>query len=143
MDHILPVGEVFQAGTLSGNPIACAAGSATLRELRDHSLYDRLEQLGATLAEGLQRAAETAGQSCCVQRVGSMLPLFFNPGPVLNWEDASASDTEKFGRYFWGLIEHGIYMPCSQYEALFISAAHTENDIQATITAAESVLQTL
>ena len=143
MDHILPVGEVFQAGTLSGNPIACAAGSATLRELRDHSPYDRLEQLGATLAEGLQRAAETAGQSCCVQRVGSMLTLFFNPGPVLNWEDASASDTEKFGRYFWGLIEHGIYMPCSQYEALFISAAHTEDDIQATITAAESVLQTL
>ncbi|MBT6722025.1 MAG: glutamate-1-semialdehyde 2,1-aminomutase [Planctomycetaceae bacterium] len=143
MNHILPAGQVFQAGTLSGNPIACAAGSATLRELRDNSPYEYLEKLGDKLTIGLQQAATAAGQNCCVQRVGSMMTLFFNSGPVRCWEDAAESDTEKFGRYFWGLIKSGIYMPCSQYEALFISAAHTEKDIQATIEAAQSVLASI
>ena len=143
MNHVLPAGQVFQAGTLSGNPIACAAGSATLRELRDNSPYDKLDTLSEKLASGLATAAQSAGQTCCVQRVGSMMTLFFNPGPVNCWEDASASDTEKFGQYFWGLIRKGIYMPCSQYEALFVSAAHTEDDIQNTISAAESVLASI
>ncbi len=140
MDHVLPAGQVFQAGTLSGNPIACAAGSSTLRELRDNSPYERLEQLGDQLAAGLQQAATSANQTCCVQRVGSMMTLFFNPGPIRCWEDAAESDTEKFGKYFWGLIHQGVYMPCSQYEALFVSAAHTPEDIQTTIDAAQSVL---
>lgn len=143
MDHVLPAGKVFQAGTLSGNPIACAAGSATLRELRDHSPYQRLETLSQKLATGLQEAADAAKQVCCVQRVGSMMTLFFNSGPVRCWEDASASDTESFGRYFWGLIDKGVYMPCSQYEALFVSAAHSEEDIQATLDAATTVLADL
>lgn len=143
MNHILPAGKVFQAGTLSGNPIACAAGSATLHELRDNPPYERLESLGLQLASGLQQAADNNGQNCCVQRVGSMMTLFFNSGPVRCWEDAAESDTDKFGSYFWGLIEKGVYMPCSQYEALFVSAAHTEEDIQATIDAAHSVLASL
>ncbi|MBA61280.1 MAG: glutamate-1-semialdehyde-2,1-aminomutase [Planctomycetaceae bacterium] len=140
MNHILPAGKVFQAGTLSGNPIACAAGSATLRELRDNPPYQQLEEMSLKLASGLQQAAEASGQQCCVQRVGSMMTIFFHPGPVKCWEDAAKSDTEKFGRYFWGMIENGVYLPCSQYEALFVSAAHTEKDIQTTIDAAVNVL---
>ena len=143
MDHVLPVGKVFQAGTLSGNPIACAAGIATLSELRDHPPYDYLEALGEQLAQGLQAAATAAGHDCCVQRVGSMLTLFFHAGPVTHWDQAAECDTEKYGRYFWGMIEQGIYLPCSQFEALFISTAHQSTDIEETIAKAAVVLDSL
>lgn len=143
MDHVLPAGKVFQAGTLSGNPLACAAGIATLKTLRDNSPYDRLEQLAAKLAAGLDEAATAADVPHTVRRVGSMMTLFFNPDAVTDWEVASKSDTQRFAKYFWGLIERGVYMPCSQYEALFVSAAHTEEDIEATINAAREVLSTL
>jgi glutamate-1-semialdehyde 2,1-aminomutase len=143
MDHVLPAGKVFQAGTLSGNPIATAAGIATLKTLRDESPYERLEQLSAKLAAGLDAAATAAGIPHTIARVGSMLTLFFNPDLVTDWDIASRSDTARFAKYFWGLIERGIYMPCSQYEALFVSAAHTESDIDATIAAAENVLRGL
>lgn len=140
MDHILPAGKVFQAGTLSGNPLATAAGIATLAELRDHPPYARLEQLSARLADGLQAAARAAGVPHTLARVGSMLTLFFNPAPVTDWDVAAKSDTARFARYFWGLIDRGVYMPCSQYEALFVSAAHTEADIDATIAAAKEAM---
>ncbi|HEX3655149.1 MAG TPA: glutamate-1-semialdehyde 2,1-aminomutase [Pirellulales bacterium] len=140
MDRVLPAGPVFQAGTLSGNPLATAAGIATLEVLRDERPYAKLEQLGARLAAGLARAATDAGVAHSVARVGSMLTLFFNPEPVIDWPSASRSDTKAFGRFFWGLIERGVYFPCSQYEALFISAAHTESDIDRTIAAAAEAL---
>ncbi|HEX5444296.1 MAG TPA: glutamate-1-semialdehyde 2,1-aminomutase [Pirellulales bacterium] len=141
MDHVLPAGKVFQAGTLSGNPLATAAGIAALRQLRDDPPYERLEQLGARLESGLRDAAQAAGVACCTARVGSMLTLFFHPGPVTDWPSASRCDTGAFARYFWQLIERGVYMPCSQYEALFISAAHTEADIDHTIDAAREALR--
>ncbi|HEY5315709.1 MAG TPA: glutamate-1-semialdehyde 2,1-aminomutase [Pirellulales bacterium] len=140
MDHILPAGPVFQAGTLSGNPLATAAGIATLEVLRDERPYAQLEQLGARLAAGLGKAATDAGVAHSVARVGSMLTLFFNPDPVIDWPSASRSDTKAFGKFFWGLIDRGVYFPCSQYEALFISTAHTEADIDRTITAAAQSL---
>ena len=143
MDQVLPAGKVFQAGTLSGNPVAVAAGSATLRLLRDDPPYDYLETLGERLADGLDNAATNAGVAHQVQRVGSMITLFFNPDPVNNWQDADRCDREAFGRYFWGLIGEGIYMPCSQFEALFFSRTHTEAMIDQTIDAAAKVLQSM
>jgi glutamate-1-semialdehyde 2,1-aminomutase len=139
MDHVLPAGKVFQAGTLSGNPLATAAGIATLEILRDESLYDRLEQLSARLAAGLSEAAKAASIPHTVARVGSMLTLFFNPDPVVDWTTASRSDTARYARYFWGLIDRGVYMPCSQYEALFVSTAHSDAEINATVAAARDV----
>jgi len=140
MDHILPAGNVFQAGTLSGNPIATAAGIATLTQLRDASPYEELETLSARLAEGLDKAAAAAGVPHTVHRVGSMMTLFFNPDPVATWETASRCDTKLFGEYFWKMIEQGVYMPCSQYEALFVSAVHSNEDIDLTIEAATKAL---
>jgi glutamate-1-semialdehyde 2,1-aminomutase len=141
MEHILPAGKVFQAGTLSGNPLATAAGIATLKELRDRPPYDRVEALSARLAKGLDQAASDAGIGHTVARVGSMMTLFFNPEPVHDWPAAAKCDTQAFARYFWGLMDRGVYMPCSQYEALFVSAAHTEADIDATVAAAKDILR--
>jgi glutamate-1-semialdehyde 2,1-aminomutase len=143
MQHILPAGKVFQAGTLSGNPVATAAGIATLRELRDNPPYERLEALSARLQSGLAAAAETAGLPHTITRVGSMLTLFFNPQKPTDWNTASHSDTTRYAQYFWGLLDRGVYMPCSQFEALFVSAAHSEADIDATVAAARTVLQSL
>jgi glutamate-1-semialdehyde 2,1-aminomutase len=137
MDRILPVGKVFQAGTLSGNPLATAAGIATLKELRDRPPYDRLEQLSARLARGLDNAATAADIPHSVARVGSMMTLFFNREAVVDWPTAARCDTAAFARYFWGLIDRGVYMPCSQYEALFVSSAHSEQDIDDTVAAAK------
>jgi glutamate-1-semialdehyde 2,1-aminomutase len=143
MQHVLPAGKVFQAGTLSGNPIATAAGIAMLKSLRDHSPYERLESLSHRLADGLVDAASAAGVEHCLQRVGSMMTLFFQNGPVTDWDSAAQSNTKMFSKYFWGLIERGVYMPCSQFEALFVSAAHTESDIDHTVAMAKEVLASL
>jgi glutamate-1-semialdehyde 2,1-aminomutase len=140
MDHILPVGKVFQAGTLSGNPLATAAGCAMLRALRDDPPYERLEQLSTRLEAGLRDAASGAGVAHQLARVGSMMTLFFTAEQVTDWPTASRCDTSRFARFFWGMLERGIYLPCSQYEALFASAAHTEADIDATIAAAGDAL---
>lgn len=140
MDQVLPAGKVFQAGTLSGNPVAVAAGSTTLRLLKEDSPYDYLDAMADRLAVGLDKAATDAGIDHCVQHVGSMLTLFFHPGPVTCWNEANQSDRELFGRYFWGLIDEGVYMPCSQYEALFFSRQHSEAIIDETIAAARNVL---
>lgn len=140
MNHVLPAGKVFQAGTLSGNPLATAAGIATLKELRDASPYARLELASARLAEGLDQAATAAGVPHTVARVGSMLTLFFHPGPVTSWQIAKDCDTATFSRFFWGRIARGVYLPCSQFEALFVSAAHSEADLASTIAGAREVL---
>jgi glutamate-1-semialdehyde 2,1-aminomutase len=143
MRHVLPAGKVFQAGTLSGNPVATAAGIATLKTLRDDPPYERLDRLSARLEAGLVAAATAAGVPHCTTRVGSMLTLFFTAQRPADWDTASQSDTARFARYFWGLLDRGVYMPCSQYEALFVSAAHTEADIDATIAAAREALAAL
>ena len=143
MSSVLPAGKVFQAGTLSGNPVATACGIATLQTLRDESPYEYLEQISARLAAGLSSAAAEAGIPHTLPRVGSMMTLFFNPDPVPDWDVAARSDRQQFAKYFWGLIDRGVYMPCSQFEALFVSAAHTEADIDATIAAAREVLREL
>ena len=143
MDNVLPAGKVFQAGTLAGNPLAVAAGTATLEELRDHSPYPLLERHGARLEAGFRAAAAAAGVPVWIARRGSMMTMFFqqNAGwPVVDWPTASKSDTRAYGRFFWGMINLGVYLPCSQYEALFISAAHTDADIDATVAAAHAAL---
>jgi glutamate-1-semialdehyde 2,1-aminomutase len=143
MRHVLPAGKVFQAGTLSGNPVATAAGIATLKELRDRPPYERLEQLSARLADGLARSAAAANVPYQLTRVGSMMTLFFNDAPVVDWDTAARSDTSRYAHYFWGLLNRGVYMPCSQFEALFVSAAHTDADIDRTVSAAAEILQSL
>ncbi len=140
MDHILPAGQVFQAGTLSGNPIATASGIATLKKLKENPPYERLNQLSARLEQGLKDAAEAAGVAHTLTRVGSMMTLFFNSESVTDWPSASRCDTAAFSKFFWGMMDQGVYLPCSQYEALFVSAEHTEEDIDATIDAAKSAL---
>jgi glutamate-1-semialdehyde 2,1-aminomutase len=141
MDFVSPSGPIFQAGTLSGNPLAMAAGLTTLNLLRDERPYDRLETLSARLENGLKRAATDAKVPHVVQRVGSMLTLFFNPDPIWNYTDAKRSDTALFGRFFWEMLARGVYLPCSQFEAAFVSAAHTEADIDHTVKAAGEALK--
>ncbi len=140
MDQVSPVGPIYQAGTLSGNPLAMAAGLATLETLRDQPPYDHLEALSARLADGLDQAASRAGIPHVVQRVGSMLTLFFHDGPVVDYESALACDTALFARYFWEMLARGIYLPCSQFEAAFVSTAHTRDDVDQTIEAAHEAL---
>ncbi len=143
MDHILPAGRVFQAGTLSGNPLATAAGIATLRELRRPGVYEELETLSGELERGLDQAASDAGIPHTLRRMGSMLTLFFHGEPVVDWDSASQCDTKLFAKFFWGMIERGVYLPCSQFEAMFVSLAHSAQDIQATVDAARDVLARL
>ena len=143
MDHVSPAGPIFQAGTLSGNPLAMAAGLETIRILRDEPPYDRLEALSARLEDGLRRSARDARVPHVVQRVGSMLTLFFRDGPIHNYEDARGSDTALFARYFWEMLARGVYLPCSQFEAAFISAAHTEADIDHTVEASAEALKAI
>jgi glutamate-1-semialdehyde 2,1-aminomutase len=140
MKHVMPAGPVFQAGTLSGNPVAMAAGLATLKELRDHPPYARLEELGQRLAGGLDQAATAAGIPHQVARVGSMWTVFFNSHPVTDYDVARQSDTARFAKFFWAMIERGVYLPCSQYEAAFLSTAHTTQHIDQTVAAAREAM---
>ncbi len=139
MSCVAPLGPVYQAGTLSGNPVAVAAGLATIAHLTPE-LYAKLERLGAQLEEGLREAAKAKGVPATVQRVGSMITLFFREGPVRSWDDAAASDTKRFGTWHAGMLERGFYWPPSQFEAAFIGGAHTEADIAATVAAASEAL---
>ncbi len=129
MQMAAPLGPAYQAGTLSGNPIAVAAGLACLRELAKPGAYDVLESLGAALQAGLEEAARSAGVPLTVNRVGSMLTAFFTEGPVTTWNDAASADTGGYARYFHGLLERGVYVAPSQFEAAFVSLAHTPADI--------------
>jgi glutamate-1-semialdehyde 2,1-aminomutase len=143
MKQVMPAGPVFQAGTLSGNPLAMAAGLATLEELRDHPPYARLEQLGRLLADGLSQAAGELRLPHQAARVGSMWTLFFNPEPVVDYDVARRSDTARFARFFWAMLDRGIYLPCSQFEAAFLSTAHTEQHVAQTLAAAREALAAL
>src|SRR6266849_2977479 len=138
MDLVAPLGPVYQAGTLSGNPLAMAAGYATLSYLRDHKdVYAKLDKLAAEVVAGVAAAAKAAGITMCHNRVGSMFTWFFAQGPVTDWASAAKSDTETFGRFFRAMLESGIYLPPSQFEAAFLSVAHTERDVQQTFAAAK------
>jgi glutamate-1-semialdehyde 2,1-aminomutase len=139
MEKVAPLGPVYQAGTLSGNPVAISAGLATLKRL-DAALYARLETLGARLQNGFERAIAKRGVEACVQRVGSMITLFFTKGPVQSWTDAKACDTKTFGRWHAAMLDRGVYWPPSQFEAAFVSGAHTESDIDQAVAAADESL---
>ena len=137
MDRIAPEGPVYQAGTLAGNPLAVAAGIAVLEELRRRpAIYEELERRAARLAEGLRTAARKAGVPVTVNRVGSMFTVFFAEGPVVDYDSALTADRERFARFFRALLEQGVLLPPSQFEAAFLSAAHTDADIAATLAAA-------
>ena len=139
MEKIAPSGPVYQAGTLSGNPLAVTAGLTTLNQL-DDALYQRLEHLGQRLETGLRKILEEKQIPAQLHRVGSMWTLFFTANPVTDYASAAQSDTERFGKYFHAMLERGIYLPPSQFESAFISAAHTEEDIDETIDAAREAL---
>jgi len=142
MSHVAPLGAVYQAGTLSGNPLAVAAGLATLARLRDRDVYRRLETLGAELERGLRAGAERARVPLTVNRVGSMLTGFFCDAPVTDYDSAKRSDTKRYARYFHGMLERGVFLAPSQFEAAFVSLAHTDADIASAVRAASEVLAT-
>ncbi len=141
MKWIAPEGPVYQAGTLSGNPLAVSAGIATLEALRRAGTYAKLERTGRELAEGLARAAEDAGIPVQINRVGSMFTLFFTGAPVRDYDSARASDTARHARFFRAMLQSGVYLAPSQFEACFISLAHTKRDVAATIRAARESLR--
>ncbi|QIA28002.1 glutamate-1-semialdehyde 2,1-aminomutase [Thermaerobacter sp. PB12/4term] len=135
MERVAPAGPVYQAGTLSGNPLAMAAGLATLEVLSQPGTYERLERQAARLAEGLLAEARAQDVPYCVQRVGSMWTGFFHPGPLRNLEEVRRSDTAFYARYFHGMLREGVYLPPSAFEAAFVSLAHTDQDIEFTVEA--------
>jgi glutamate-1-semialdehyde 2,1-aminomutase len=143
MDLLAPLGPVYQAGTLSGNPLAMAAGLATVGYLQEHAgkVYPRLEAASNAVAEGVAAEAEGAGVPLTLNRVGSMWTWFFTGGPVTNYADAAKSDTAAFGRFHRAMLERGVWLPPSQFEAAFMSYAHTEADVEATIAAAREAFQ--
>jgi glutamate-1-semialdehyde 2,1-aminomutase len=136
MELIAPLGPVYQAGTLSGNPLAMAAGIATLRLLSEPGVYDHLDRLAARLADGLAAAASSAGVTYTANRVGSMLTGFFCSAPVIDYATAKRADTKRYAAFFHAMLDRGVYLAPSQFEAGFVSLAHTESDIDATIAAA-------
>jgi glutamate-1-semialdehyde 2,1-aminomutase len=140
MAHIAPQGPVYQAGTLSGNPLAMAAGIATLKQLQKKGVYEKLEARSAQLCAGLARAAAAAGVPAQVDHVGSMVGMFFCPDPVRSFDDAKKCDLTLFAKFYQGMRQEGIYLAPSQFEALFVSAAHTREQIDRTVAAARKVL---
>ncbi|TVR72349.1 MAG: glutamate-1-semialdehyde-2,1-aminomutase [Sphaerobacteraceae bacterium] len=143
MDHLAPNGPVYQAGTLSGNPLAMGAGIATLEVLANPDSYQKLDQLGSQLENGLRSAAESAGVPVHINRVGSMMTGFFQEGPVTNFETAATSNTDRYGAYHQKMLASGIYLAPSQFEATFVSLAHTEADIATAGDAAAAALKAI
>ena len=143
MTRMAPQGDVYQAGTLSGNPLAMAAGLATLKILKEKSPYDELDKLGDMLFSGLKRVAEAAGVNVVINRVGSMGSFFFTDEPVTDFETAKASDENQFKKYFRSMLDQGIYLAPSPYEAAFLSTAHSEETVRKTIECASIALKTL
>ena len=144
MEQVAPCGAVYQAGTLSGNPVAMAAGLAQLRYLKDHpEIYTQIEDYATLLAGGLREAAERTGAPVHINQVGSLLAPFFTPTDVNTFTDAKGSDVAMYARYFAGMLERGIYLAPAQFEAMFVSAAHTQEDLSRTLEAAGGVLSSL
>ncbi len=141
MDQLAPLGPVYQAGTLSGNPLAMAAGLATITYLQEHEkdVYPKLERMAAAVFDGVSQEAQKAGVVLCGNRASSMWTWFFTGGPVTNYEQAAKSDTTAFARFHRGMLDRGVWLPPSQFEAAFISYAHTDADVQATVAAAREV----
>jgi glutamate-1-semialdehyde 2,1-aminomutase len=143
MRNIAPVGTIYQAGTLSGNPLAMTAGLLTLRRLRDARIYEQLERRSAKLCEGLSEAAAQAGIKTTTNRVGSMWTIFFTDEPVTIWATANKSDRELYGRFFHAMLDEGVYLAPSQFEAGFVSTMHTDEVIEQTIKAARHAFSAL
>jgi glutamate-1-semialdehyde 2,1-aminomutase len=143
MSQIAPQGSVYQAGTLSGNPIAMAAGIATLEQLKKGGVYESLAEKSSRLAAGLDEAARKSGIAARVDHVGSMLGMFFADRDITNFEEAKTCDLERFSDFYQGMRQAGIYLAPSQFEVLFLSAAHTDEHIDATLSAAQQVLKNL
>ncbi|WP_080808843.1 glutamate-1-semialdehyde 2,1-aminomutase [Desulfamplus magnetovallimortis] len=143
MDKIAPVGPVYQAGTLSGNPLAMAAGVATLKEISKPGFYEALDAKTEKLVTGLKKAASDAGIDFCAGHIGSMAGFFFTGGPVNSFDDAKKSDLDRFARFYRGMLTKGVYLAPSQFEALFVSAAHTDEDIDKTVSAASETMKGL
>ena len=143
MDLIAPSGPVYQAGTLSGNPLAVSAGIETLKQLKRRGVYKKLDEQSAALAKGIGEAAKKAGIPLTQTRIGSMLGAFFTSGPVVNWNTAKLSDTKRYGQFFHAMLEQGVYLAPSQFEATFLSTAHSSRDIDYTIKAAHSAFKEL
>ncbi len=143
MSMVAPAGPVYQAGTLSGNPLAMTAGIKTLELLQKPGTYESLERITKKLADGLLQIAKETGHAACGGQISAMFGLFFTAGPVHNYEDAKKSDTAKFGRFHRGMLERGVYLAPSQFEAGFTSFAHTEEDIEQTLTVARDVMSSL
>jgi glutamate-1-semialdehyde 2,1-aminomutase len=141
MDQLAPTGPVYQAGTLSGNPLAMAAGLAALEQLQSGEVYERLERCGAALEEGMRAAASRSGVAVQFQRIGSMFCAYFTHEPVENLADAMRCDRQRFAKFFHGMLERGVYLAPSQFEAGFISAAHTMEDVERTVDTAHDVLK--
>ncbi|NIM05226.1 MAG: glutamate-1-semialdehyde 2,1-aminomutase [Armatimonadetes bacterium] len=143
MEMLAPSGPVYQAGTLSGNPVACAAGLATLRILAAEKPYAMLERRAQSLVEELQQAASRLNIPVTINRVGSMFTLFFSEGPVANYATASASDKSRYAKFFHSMLEQGVYLPPSQFEAMFLSTAHSDVEVERIGDAAKSALEQL
>jgi glutamate-1-semialdehyde 2,1-aminomutase len=137
MQMVAPVGPMYQAGTLSGNPLAMIAGITTLRALQVPGAWQKMETTGARLIAGLRAAAENTGVPIMASQVGTMFGFFFTDQPVIDWDSASQADTQRFATYFQQMLENGVYVAPSQYEAGFLSTMHGDREIEATITAAE------
>jgi glutamate-1-semialdehyde 2,1-aminomutase len=140
MDCVAPVGQVYQAGTLSGNPLAMAAGIATLTILRTRRAYKKLEAMSAKLANGLAESARKAGVATSHTRVGSMMSMFFTDRPIKSYDDVKTSDAKRYARYFHAMLRRGVYFAPSQFEAAFVSAAHTGADVRRTIAMSEEAM---
>jgi glutamate-1-semialdehyde 2,1-aminomutase len=138
MRHLAPLGPVYQAGTLSGNPLAMAAGLKALELLARPGTYERLERLGQRLGDGLAAAARDAGVPACVNRVGSLVTLFFAPGPITDYASAKTADTARYGSFFRKMRDRGVFLPPSQFEAMFLSLAHTDEDLETILAAARA-----
>jgi glutamate-1-semialdehyde 2,1-aminomutase len=143
MSAVAPVGPVYQAGTLSGNPLAVAAGMKTLELLRRPGTYEALEKTSARLADGLSQAAREAGVPVTLNRVGAMFTGFFTPDPVVDYATAKKSDTARFGKFFHAMLDRGVYLAPSQFEAAFVSLAHDDRGIDQTLDAARAALKSL
>ena len=143
MDVVAPVGPVYQAGTLSGNPLAVTAGLTLLRLLRQGKVYEQLERVTAKIVAGLSEAAHEAGVTVTINRVGSMFTIFFTDELVTDWTSASRSDREAFGRFFHAMLDEGVYLPPSQFEAAFVSTAHSDELVEQTIAAARKAFAQL
>jgi glutamate-1-semialdehyde 2,1-aminomutase len=141
MDKLAPLGPVYQAGTLSGNPLAMAAANATLDILKKENPWPRLESLSATLQAGLEDAAKKAGVALTINRIGSIMSCFFTDKKVLNFDDVRSTDIQKWKKFFIAMLEQGIYLAPSAYEAMFVSLAHSQEDIEKTIKAARLSLK--